>query len=371
MKLPRALAMALLLGSVACLPPASYCQQTRAFETPIDGPSALAIDREGHLFVASLYENNVRRIDLATGTIETVAGNSKECCYSENSKATSVSLDSVWAIALNSAGDLFISEGTRVRKVDSRTGLISTVAGNGESGNTAGGLLATSTSFSQIGGLAVDADDNLFVSDKGQAKIFKIETATGPAGRAFLVAGSDKLDFYGDGGPALNAGFSSVGSIVFDKNRNLIVADETDCRIRRIDHKTGIIDTVLVTEPLTACLGEAKNPLSLMPSPTDLTIDSQGNIVFAETAKNLIIRADVHSMMLSIVAGTGDRDFSGDNGPAVDAALSGPSGLAVDAAGNLYIGDIRNNRVRRVDAVTKMIKTIAGNGGPNIVHSEE
>jgi sugar lactone lactonase YvrE len=366
----RALAAALLLGSITCLPAPASCQQTRAIETAIDGPSALAIDREGHLFVASLYENSVRRIDLKTGTIETVAGNGKECCYKENSKAVDVSLDIVSAIAVNSTGDIFISEGTQVRKVDSETGLISTVAGNGESGDTADGLLATSTSFSLIWGLAVDADDNLFVADKGQGKIFKIETASGPVGKVHLVAGNGRNGFEGDGGPALDADFSSLGSIAFDKNRNLLVADEENCRIRRIDLKTGTIDTAVVTESLAACSKEAKNN-GPFPSPTDITVDSVGRILFTETAENVVMRVDKNLATPSIIAGTGDRDFSGDNGPAVDAALSGPSGLAIDSKGNLYIGDIRNNRVRRVDAVTKTIATVAGNGKPNVIHSEE
>lgn len=366
----RALAATLLLGSIICLPTPSSCQETHAINTAIDGPSALAIDGEGHLFVASLYENNVRRIDLKTGTIETIAGNGKDCCYKENSKAVDVSLDGVWAIAVNSTGDIFISEGTQVRKVDSNTGLISTVAGNGQSGETADGLLATSTSFSLIWGLAVDADDNLFVADKGQGKIFKIETANGPVGRVYLVAGNGRNGFQGDGGPALDADFSSLGSITFDKNRNLLVADEENCRIRRIDRKTGIIDTAVVTEPLAAYSKEAKSNW-LLPSPTDLTVDSEGRIVFTETAENVVMRADKHLASPIIIAGTGDRDFSGDNGPAVDAALSGPSGLVFDSKGNLYISDIRNNRVRRVDGVTKTIETVAGNGRPNVIHSEE
>lgn len=361
MRARRVLNVAVWLGMMACLPSTSLCQQTRAVETPIDGPAALAIDHEGHLFVASLYENNVRRVDLKTGTVKTVAGN-------ENSKATDVSLDTIWAIAVNSAGDLFISEGERIRKVDARTGLISTVAGNGDSGNTDEGLLATSTSFVMIWGLAVDADDNLFAADKDQRKVFKIETASGPGGRVYRVAGNGRYDFEGDGGPALDASFSSVGSIVLDKNRNLIIADEDDCRIRRVDHDTGIIETIVITEPLAACHEQAKNPSSFMPSPTDLAIDSEGNIVFAETSRNVVMRAGAKSSSLSIVAGTGDRDFTGDDGPASEAELNGPGGLAIDSNGDLFIGDIGNNRVRRVDAVTKTIQTVVGNGLPNIIH---
>lgn len=370
MRLGRFLGVTLLLATMVCLPSASFCQQTRAIDTPIDGPTALAIDSNGHLYVASLYEDNVRSVDLRTGTITTVAGNGKECCYKENSKATEVSLDSVWALAVNSHGDLLIAEDTQVRKVDARTGLISTVAGNGESGHTADGLLATSTSFVLIWGLAIDAGDNLFIADKGQGKIFKVETGSGPAGKVVRVAGSGIAGLEGDGGPALDASFGSVGSIAFDRTGNLIVADEYNCRVRRMDGKSGIIDTVLITEPLAACQKEVRSNWFL-PAPTDLAIDPQGNIIFAETALNVVMRVDRHSTEPSTIAGNGERGFSGDGGAASEAALSGPSGLAIDSNGDLYISDIRNNRVRLVDAATKRIKTIAGNGLPNIIHSEE
>jgi sugar lactone lactonase YvrE len=365
----RVLAATLLFGTIAFLPEASLCQKTRAIDTPIDGPAALGIDHDGHLFVASLYENNVRRVDLKSGTIVTVAGNGKECCYSDNSKATEVSLGTIWALAVNSVGDIFISEGTQVRKVDARTGLISTVAGNGESGSTADGLLATSTSFSLIWGLAVDTDDNLYVADKGQGQIFKVETAIAPTGKVFRVAGNGRSGFTGDGGSAFDASFASVGSIVFDKRGNLIIADEENCRIRRMAHETGIIDTIAITEPLTACSESVKHNWAFA-SPTDLAIDAKGSIMFAETAMNVVMRINEHSTSPSIVAGNGEQDFTGDGGPAVKAALSGPSGLVIDSDGDLFISDIRNNRVRRVDALTRIIQTIVGNGLPGIIHVE-
>ena len=108
-----------------------------------------------------------------------------------------------------------------------------------------------------------------------------------------------------------------------------------------------------------------------MATATDLTVDSEGRIVFTETAINVVMRADKRSSTASVVAGTGDRDFSGDHGPALDATFSGPSGIVIDTKGNLYIADIGNNRVRRLDAATKTIETIAGNGGPGIIHGEE
>src|SRR3982074_29649 len=107
-----------------------------------------------------------------------------------------------------------------------------------------------------------------------------------------------------------------------------------------------------------------------MPSPTDLVVDSKGSIFFLEAATDVLMKISARSTTPAIVAGNPQRGFSGDGVPAFEAALSGPSGLAIDSDGNLFIADIRNNRVRRVDARTKMIRTIAGNGLPNIIHGE-
>jgi trimeric autotransporter adhesin len=360
------LVAALWFASIATSPLSSFCQGVRAIDTPIDGPAALAVDNRGHLFVASLYENNVRRIDLQEGTIATVAGNGKECCYNDNLEAVDVSLKSVWAIAVNSQGDIFISEGDRVRKVDGRTGLISTFAGNGESGNTADGLAATSTSFGDIWALAVDAHDDLFVADMSQDKIFKIEALSG---RVFRVAGNGKHGFDGDGEIGPNASFHSIRSIAFDKQENLYIADHENCRVRRMDRETKIIQTVVVTEPMQACADEIRHN-SILPSPTDLVIDSEGSIFFLESATDVLMKVSTRSRKPSIVAGNAPRGFSGDGGPAFKAALSGPSGLAIDSTGNLFIADIRNNRVRRVDSRTRTIRTIVGNGLPGIIHGE-
>ena len=232
---------ALWIVNIATSPFSSFGQGVRAIDAPIDGPAALAIDNRGHLFVASLYENNVRRIDLREGTIVTVAGNGKECCYADQLKATDVSLKSIWSLAVNSKGDIFISEGEEVRKVDGRTGLISTFAGNGVSGTTTEGFTATSTAFGEIWSLAIDSHYNLFMADIGQEKIFRIEASTG---RVFRVAGDGKHGFAGDGGKGRDASFHSIKSIAFDKRDNLYIADHENCRIRLMDHETGVIQTL-------------------------------------------------------------------------------------------------------------------------------
>jgi sugar lactone lactonase YvrE len=357
-----------LFASLAAVHPAfSSAKETRALDTPINGPMALAIDNQGHLFVAAVDENTVRRIDLRRKTISTVAGNGKKCCYKDGMKATQVSLDFLRALAVDSSGNLFISEGAQVRKVDTRTGIISTVAGSGKSGDTTDGSPAVSASFQRIDGLAVGPHGNLFLADPTQDKIFKLDVTSGKVSR---VAGSGKHGLDGDGGSALEASFRFIEGIAFDHDGNLIIADSENCRIRRVDHETGVINTIAVTGgPKQGCPLQP-GIVGFVPTPSDLAVNAAGDVYVLEPAMNVGARLDAKSMTLSIVAGRGQRGFSGDGGPATEAQLSGPSGLAIDSNGDLFIADYGNQRVRRVDARTKVITTIAGNGFPHVVRSE-
>lgn len=360
------LAGALWVAGLVVLPCASFCQPTRARQTAIDGPASLAMASDRYLFVASLYDNTVRRIDLRNGTAETVAGNGKDCCYREYAKAKDVSLDGVLFLAVNSLGDLFVSEDKRVLMVDGQTGLISTVAGDGKTTSTADKLPALSTSFRQIWGLAIDAEDNLFISDRWRGAIFRLDR-TGEISR---FAGDGNDGFRGDGGPALEASFRSVGSIAFDKSGNLMIADEGNCRVRRVDNHTGMIQTVFVTESMQACAA-VQHTIWAPPAASDLAIDPDGNIVFLENGMNVVRRFEVESNTVSEIVGNGSTEgFGGDGGPAAKATLGGGlSGLAIRSNGDLFISDTENNRVRRVDAGTKKIQTVAGNGLPNVIHS--
>lgn len=336
-------------------------KQQPATRRSINAPTSLATDGNGHLFVVEREGRKVLSVDLHRRTITTVAGTGKQCCYKDGIKATEVSLGFLWSLTIDGVGNLFLADDNRIRKIDVRTGLISTVAGDGTLGNTIDGISALSAHFQQISSLAVDAMGNLFIADGLQGKIFKLDT---DSGTVHLFAGSGRHGSAGDEGLALNADFHFPDNIAFDKSGNLIVADFENCRIRRIDHATARISTIAVTDAVGEKCSEIGNSRP-GPFPTDVAVDSTGNIFFIETAMDVVLRIDAQTSVVSVFAGTGKRGFRGDGGLATRAELNNPSGVTVDSDGNVFIAEYVNNRIRRVDSKTRIITTIAGNGLPH------
>ena len=346
-------------------PPAT--KQLPATHTAINAPTSLATDNDGHLFVIEREANKVLSVDLQRGTIVTVAGNGKKCCYKDGMKATEASLGFLWSLAADGHGNLFLADEDRIRKIDARTGLISTVVGDGTSGNTPDGVSARSAHFQEISGLALDARGNLFIADGQQGKIFKLDS---DSGTVHQFAGNGGRGFAGDGDLAVNAIFSFPEGIAFDSEGNLIVADFENCRVRRIDHQTTRISTVAVTDGVGEKCSEIGNSKA-GPYPSDVAADSDGNIYLVEGAVDVVLRIDTQTDVLSVFAGRGKRGSSGDGGPATSAELSNPSGLAVDSSGNVFIAEYVSNRIRRVDSKTGIIRTVAGNGLPHRLDIEE
>lgn len=329
---------------------AQSSKPTLATKTAINGPTSLALYKDAYLFVVELadYRARVLRIDLKNRTIMSVAGNGKDCCYKEGGRATQVAFRWINSIAVDSQGDLFIGDDKQVRRVDAASGLITTVAGNG--------------SFESVDGLAVDRAGNLFISDRIQGKIFEMDSVNGTISR---VAGSGKLGFSGDGGSAVDASFRLPKSIALDSTGNIFVADSENCRIRRIDHTAGIIETVAQTGGVDQNCPPQPRRIPWQPSPSDPAVDSQGNIYFVQGSEDVVARIGPDPQRQTIVAGTGGRGFNGDGLPAKAAQLADPAGLAVDSQGNIFISEYVNNRIRRVDAKTGIITTVAGNGLPH------
>jgi hypothetical protein len=237
-------------------------------------------------------------------------------------------------------------------------GTILTVAGNGEAAFSGDGGPATLARLTVPAQLAVGPAGDLFIADAFNHVIRKVSLE----GVITTVAGTGQPGFSGDGGPAAQARLNVPVGVAVDAAGNLFIADLLNQRIRKVN-TTGIITTLAGGG--TKAPGEAEgNPATeaRLDRTHGVAVDAVGNVFFVELLKNRIRKVSP-SGMISTVAGSGVKGFSGDGGPATAAQLYHPYGLATDAAGNLFIGDFGNNRVRRVSPAG-IISTVAGGGSP-------
>ena len=359
----RILATTLIFGATV------VCQVTEpsALSAAINGPSALAVYKN-YLFVLEAVPARLLRIDLQHGTLRVMAGNGKRCCRRDGVKGTQSILDGPFSLAVDSQGNVFIGEVTgTVRRLDAGTGIITTIVGDGIAGDTQEGAQAPSAHFWSVDSLAIDSKDNLYIADNHQEKIFKVDRQTNIV---TTFAGNGKHGFSGDGQLATHGSFRFLG-ITFDSSDDLVIADYENCRIRFIDGGTSLLKTVAVVAPVAAD-GTCANPSTAPgPYPSDPATDADNNIYFVEGAFDVVVKISASTGEMSTFAGqTQMGGFSGDGGPADAAKLANPSGLAFDEAGNLYIAEYVNNRIRKVDGKTHRISTVAGNGLPHRIDIE-
>ncbi len=288
--------------------------------------------------------------------LQTVAGNLTAGFNLESGSGRASQLYTPETVALDGAGNLYIADkgNHRIRKV-TRSGLISTVAGSGQLGSSGDGGLATQAALNQPNGVAVDNAGNLYISDTNNHRIRK-GTA---AGIITTIAGTGGSGFSGDDGAATQAQLNTPVGIMLDGSGNLLIADAGNHRIRKLTLSTGIITTIAGSGYGFGGDGGQATQAQLN-FPTSVAKDQNGNLYISDTS-NHQVRKVTTAGIISRFAGTGFSGFSGDGGQANLAQFSAPGGLAVDAAGNLYVTDQNNNRVRKI-APNGIITTAAGNG---------
>ena len=301
-----------------------------------------------------------------SAVISTVAGNGVQGFSGDGNLATSAQLHNPSGVTVDTAGNLFIADfaNNRIRKV-TPAGVISTVAGNGIQGFSGDGGLATSAQLFAPSSVAVDTTGNLFVADTGNNRIRKVT----PAGIISTAAGNGILGFAGDGDPATLAQLYAPSGVAVDTAGNLYIADAGNNCIRKVT-PAGIISTVAGTAPPFMPANETPGfggdggqaTLAQLYAPYSVAVDTAGNLYIADT-NNLRIRKVTPAGIISTVAGNGTQGFSGDGDQATLAELYAPYGVAVDTAGNLYIADAGNDRIREVTPAG-IISTVAGNGTP-------
>lgn len=318
-----------------------------AVSTWLPAAGGVTVDRAGNLYIWDTASSKIRKVNSA-GIISTVAGNGTPGFSGDGGPATSAQLfanGSVSGLAVDPAGNLFISDGQnqRVRKVDT-AGIITTVAGNGTSAFSGDGGLATSASLFYPAGIAVEGKGNLYIADSSNNRVRKVNSA----GIISTVAGNGNVQFSGDGGPAAAAGVDRPEGVAVDGAGNLYISETSQSRVRKVD-AAGIIRTLAGQTTKTNGFSGDGGPATAATlfGPIGLAVDNAGNVFIADNVNGRVRKVDAAGI-ITTYAGNGNSGSSGDGGAAASASIGVPKDVALDSAGNLYIAG--SNRVRKVSA---------------------
>lgn len=246
-----------------------------------------------------------------------------------------------------------------IRRLDRKTRAVTTVAGTGRAGNSGDGGPATQAELGQPYELRFDRAGNLFFVDMTNHVIRRVDRKTRVIS---TVAGTGQAGFWGDGGPAVKARFRQPHSIAFDRRGRLLVCDIGNHRVRRIDLKSGMVETWIGNGEQSPPPEGAMAAGAPVFGPRAIDVDKQGNTYLVLREGNAVYRIDGSTQRIARIAGTGSKGFSGDKGPARDARLNGPKGIALGPRKSLYLADTENHAIRRVDLLTGFIDTVAGTG---------
>lgn len=294
---------------------------------PLVLPSGLVFDGSGNLFFAEAGRHQVRRL-TPPGVLTVVAGTGVQGFSGDGGPASAAMLDSPTAVAVDAMGRLLIadSHNGRIRRVDSVTGVISTIA-----------------RVRMPVALAFDRAGNLVYADAALHQVLRVESS----GAQTIVAGSGVQGTVGDGGEAISAALDSPSGLAFDGTGNLFIADSRNNAVRRVDAATGLITTLAVSARLRL--------------PRGLIVDASGDLYIVDAGNQRIRRVDAITGAVTSIAGTGVQGFSVDSGAAVGAELDSPQAVGLSGQGAVAFSDSANGRVRQVDGSGKL-QTIAGVG---------
>ena len=305
-----------------------------------------------------------------TATISTVVGTGEAGYTGDGGPATDAALREPFMCCFDSAGNLFFCEAKNhiVRRVDAATGVVATVAGTGEQGYSGDGGPATEATFNEPYSLEVDEDGSIYVVDRLNAAVRRV---AGDTGVITTVAGTGEAGYSGDGGPGEQAQLREPNDCFLDGRGGLLIADIQDQRIRRLDLASGIIDTFAGDgEKVRGGDGMPARQASILGARA-VCMDQHGNTYIAEREGNGVRVVTAGGIMGTVAGAAAERGYTGDGGSALAATWGAPKAIRCDAAGHIIVVDTENHAIRRIDANTGIVTTIAGgqlgghgDGGP-------
>ena len=288
--------------------------------------------------------------------IYTIAGNSGRGFSGDGAAATNATLFYPTGVAVDGSSNVYIADYSnhRIRKV-STSGIITTIAGNGTGGFGGDGVVATTTGLNFPSSVAVDGSGNVYIADQSNNRIRKVSTS----GIITTIAGNGTSGYSGDGGAATASKLSGPSGVVVDISGNVFIADQSNNRIRKVS-TSGFISTVAGNGTSGYSGDGGAATASNLSGPSGVAVDGSGNLYIADQSNNRIRKVST-SGIITTVAGNGTSGYGFDGGVATSATVNSPSGVAVDGSGNVYITDQNYSRIRYV-STSGVISTIAGIG---------
>jgi trimeric autotransporter adhesin len=312
-------------------------------------PDRVSVDSKGNVYIADTGNNRVRKI--SAGRVTDIAGTGVEGSSGDGSAASAAQLNIPSGVTVDAAGNVYIydADNFKIRKVNT-SGIITTFAGNGQSGSSPDGTLATQAMLGLTGNgsLTVDSAGNVYFSDVSNFAVRKISVTTGLLTTVAGTLGTSGNT--GDGGLATSATLYNPAGLAFDSAANLYIADVFNHNVREVSASTGKISTVVGTG-MAGATGDGGSPTAAtLGAPFDVAIDAQGDLFIVDGINNSVreVTAGLTPIINRIAGST--AGYSGDGGSATAAQLSGPTGVAVNSSGTVYIADTSNQRIRMVTA---------------------
>ena len=320
-------------------------------------PLGAATDANGHVYIADTGTHRIRRVDAVTGQVTTVAGTGESGFSGDGGPAVEAQLERPQAVAVDEDGNIYIGDtgNRRIRRIDAGTGIITTLAGNGEFGFDGDGGPALSAVLGEIVALAVGPRDGLYIADgldgqgRGNNRVRRIDLGSGGI---TTLAGNGDFSFGGDDGLAVEAGMT-VEDIAVDASGDIFIADFNNYRIRRVDAETGIITTVAGRGPVFGGGGGFSGDggpatSARLDLPGGVAVGEDGTLFISDTGNNRVRAVDPNSGDIFTLAGTGNAGAAGDGGPAPLAEFREPTRVVLDPDGNLIVVDTGNSRIRKL-----------------------
>jgi DNA-binding beta-propeller fold protein YncE len=318
-----------------------------ALAARLNGPFDVGFDPAGNLYFSDTFNHRIRRIEARTGIITTVAGNGSAGYSGDGGPAPQAAFDEPYGIAVDRSGNIFVADRHNhcVRRIDASSGVVTTVAGNGTAGCSGDGGPAVRAAMVEPNGLGLDpAQQRLFIADVAGHRVRVVDLATGMIA---TFAGTGEAAHTGDGGPASGAAVFGARAVKVARDGTVYVLERQGSTLRAIDPGTGVITTVAGTGARGYSGDGGPARAAVFDAPKEFTLAPSGDILIVDTENHAIRRIDAATGIVATIAG-GRNGAGGDGGPATAAGLGRPHGAAVGADGSIYIGDTENHRLRKL-----------------------